>query len=154
MLLFLKRFLVQISMVSLKVMLAKNESISKLPMKLLESCLTISLAKLNKSLTVYLLVVNSSKYFASLNVGVCKEDKIGLKGGQSSTHFLCTLQEPYIIPVLVPTGWFQMSLCFFGHAVRVNKLLVNFINVFFLTGNEIQGTVIFYSSFLKFTLIT
>ena len=52
-------------------------------MKLLESCSTISVAKLNKSLTVYLLVVNGfkigTKYFGSLYVGVCKADKIGLK---------------------------------------------------------------------------
>ena len=34
--LFLKRLLVQISMVSSRGMLVKNESISKLPMKLLE----------------------------------------------------------------------------------------------------------------------
>ena len=48
-------------------------------------------------LTVYLLVNKGSKtgtkHFASLSVGVCKADKIGLKGGQPSTHFLCTLQE-------------------------------------------------------------
>ena len=89
--------------VSSKGMLVKKESISKLPMKLLESCSTISLAKLNESLTVYLLVVNGSKignkYFESLYVGVYKADKIGLKGGQPST------QEPYIIPGLVPTGF-------------------------------------------------
>ena len=93
-----KRLLVQISIVSSKVMLVKSESISKLPMKLLESCSTISLVKLSESLTVYLLSVSGSKigtkYFASLYVGVCKADKIGLKDGQPLTHFLCTLQEP------------------------------------------------------------
>ena len=70
---------------SLRKMLAKSESISKLPMKFLEFCSTISVAKLNKFLTVYLLVVNGSKigtkYFANLYVGVCEADKIGLKGG-------------------------------------------------------------------------
>ena len=80
-----KRLLVQISIVSSKVMLVKSESISKLPMKLLESCSTISLVKLSESLTVYLLSVSGSKtgtkYFASLYVGVCKADKIGLNGG-------------------------------------------------------------------------
>ena len=71
--------------------IVKNESISTLSMKLLESCSTVSVATLNESLTVYLLVVNGSKigpkYFASLYVGVCKADKIGLKGGQPSTRF-------------------------------------------------------------------
>ena len=89
--LVLKRFLVQISMVSSKGMFIKSESISKLPMKLLESCSTISAAKLKESLTVYLLLVNGSKigtkYFASLYVAVCKADEIGLKSGHPSTHF-------------------------------------------------------------------
>ena len=64
----------QISMVSSKGMLVKSESISKFSMKLLESCSTISVAKLNKYLTVYMLLVDGSKlgtkYFASLYV-VC-----------------------------------------------------------------------------------
>ena len=96
-------------MVSSSKMLVKIESISKLPMKLLISCSTVSVAKLNESLTVYLLFVNDSKigaeYFAGLYVGVCKPDKIGVKGGQPSTHFLCALQELYIIPGLVPAGF-------------------------------------------------
>ena len=99
----------QISMISSSEMLGKSESISKLPIKLLESCSTISLAKLNKFLTLYLLVVNDSKrgttYLASLDVGVCKANKIGLKGEQPPPHFLCTLQEPYIIPGLVHIGF-------------------------------------------------
>ena len=57
----------------------------KLPKKLLESWSTFSMAKLGESLTVYLLVVNGSKLdtknFAGLYVGVCKADKIALKGG-------------------------------------------------------------------------
>ena len=57
----LERSLVQISMVSSRGMLIKSESISKLPIKSLESCSTISVVKLNESLTVYLLVVNGSK---------------------------------------------------------------------------------------------
>ena len=89
--LFLKRLLVQISMVFSKGMFVKSDLISKLPMKLLESCSTITAATLNKFLTVYLLVVYSSKigtkYFARLYVGVCKADKIGLEGGQPLTHF-------------------------------------------------------------------
>ena len=57
-------------------------------MKLLESCSAISVAKLNESLTQYLLVVNDSKIGTkSLYVGVCKADKIGVKAGQPSTHF-------------------------------------------------------------------
>ena len=89
--LFFKRLLVQISMVSSRGMLVKIESISKLPMTLPEFCSTISVAKLNKSLTVYLFLVNGSKigtkYFAGLYVGVCKVDKICLKDGQPSMHF-------------------------------------------------------------------
>ena len=104
-------------MVSSRGLLAKTESISKLPMKLLESCSTVSEAKLNESLTVYLLLVYGSKigtkYFASLYVGVCKAGKIRLKGGQPSTYFLCTLQEPYIIPGLVPTVF--RCLCVFSY---------------------------------------
>ena len=57
-----------------------------LPMKLLESCSTISVAKLNESLILYLLVVNDSKIgnknFVGLYVAVCKTNKIGLKSGQ------------------------------------------------------------------------
>ena len=67
------------------------------------------MAKLNEPLTVYLLVVNGSKIayknFTRLYVGVCKADKIGLKGGKTSTHFLCTLKETYIIPGIVHTGF-------------------------------------------------
>ena len=47
-------------MVSSRGMLVKNESVPKLPMKLLETFSTISVAKLNESLTLYLLVVNGS----------------------------------------------------------------------------------------------
>ena len=73
--LFSNRLLVQqISMVSSKGMLVKSESISKFSMKLLESSSTISVAKLNKYLTVYMLLVDGSKlgtkYFANLHV-VC-----------------------------------------------------------------------------------
>ena len=95
-------------MVSSRGMLVESESMSELPMKLLESFSTISVAKLNKPLTVYSLLVSGSKigtkYLASFCVGVCQANKISLKGGQQGTHFLCTLQEPYIIPGLVPTG--------------------------------------------------
>ena len=84
MFLFSKSLLLQISMVSSRGMLVKSESISKITLKSLESCLTISVVKLNRSLTVYLLVVNDSKIgfknFGSLYVGFCKADKIGLKG--------------------------------------------------------------------------
>ena len=53
-----------------------------------------------------LLLVNCSKIatknFPRLCIGVFKADKIGLKYGQSSTYFLCNLQESYIITGLVP----------------------------------------------------
>ena len=66
-------------------------SMCKLPMKLLDSCSTISVAKLNKPLSVYFFVVNGSKigtkYFARLYVGVCKASKDGLKGEQPLTLF-------------------------------------------------------------------
>ena len=92
---FLKRLLVQISMLSSRSILVKVECICNL--------------KLKESLAVSLLVVNdakiTTKYFTSLYIGVCKVDKIGLKGGQLSTHFCCTLQESYIIPGLFPTGF-------------------------------------------------
>ena len=114
MLLFLTRLLVQISMVSSRGMLVKSESISKLSMKLLEPCSTISVERLNESLTVYLLLVNGSKigtkYFASFYASVFKADKIDLKGGEEPTHFLCTLQEPYIIPGLVLTSFRCLSV--------------------------------------------
>ena len=75
--LFLKRLLGQTSIVSSTEMLIKSESMSKLPMKLLEPCSTISVTELNKSLTVYLLVANGSKIgtkiFASLYVGALKQ---------------------------------------------------------------------------------
>ena len=59
-------------------------------------------------MTVYLLVVNGSKigtkYFASLYVGVCKANQISLKRAQHR-HFLWALQEPYLIPALIPPGF-------------------------------------------------
>ena len=147
--LFLKKLLVQISMVSSRRMLVKSESISKFPMKLLESCSTISAAKLNESLTVYLLLVNDSKigtkYFASLYVGVSKVDKYGMKGGQPSTHLLYILQEPYIILGLVPTGFRCQRVS--SDMLLESTSFSNFISAFFLTGNKIQEIVVFYSSF-------
>ena len=102
------RLLVQILMVPSRGMLVKSGLMSKLPVKLLESCSKISVAKLNESLTVYLLVVNDSKRgsknVASLYLGVCKADKIGLKGGKPSIHFLCSLQQPHITLGRVPSG--------------------------------------------------
>ena len=58
---------------------------------------------------MYFLVVNSSKIgtkcFGNLYARVSKADKIGLKGEQPSTQFLCILQEPYLFPGLAPTGF-------------------------------------------------
>ena len=78
-----------------KGLLVKSESLSRVSMKLPESCSTISVTKLNELLTLCLLVVNGSKIvtkcFLSLYVGVCKADKIGLKGTQPSAQFSCVL---------------------------------------------------------------
>ena len=157
MLLFFKKILVQILIVSSRGILVKIESISKLPMKLLESCSTVPVAKLNESLTVYLLVVSGSKIgninFASLNAGVCQADKISLKCGNPSTHIFMHFTRA-IHYTRSSSHWFQMSLCFLGYDVRVNELFINFIDAFFLTDNKIQKIVIFYNSFLKFALIT
>ena len=106
---------------------------------------------------MYLLVVNDSiidtKNIASSYVGVCKGDKTGLTGRQPSTHFLCTLQgtKHYFRPSF---DWFQIFSCFFGYAVRVNKLFINFTDALLLGYNKIQEIIIFYSSFLKSVLIT
>ena len=118
--LFLRRLLVQILMVPSRGILVKSGLMLKLPVKLLESCSKISVAKLNESLTVYLLVVNDSKRgsknVASLYLGVCKADKIGLKGGKPSIHFLCSLQQPHITLGRVPSG--SKCLC-----VSLDRLL-------------------------------
>ena len=107
-------------------------------MKLLESCSIISVA-------VYLLVTNgfefNAKYFTSLYVGVRKAYKFGLKGGKPSTQFLYILHYSRS-----SSHWFQMSLCFYKHAVKVNRF-------FILTANKIQESFIFHSRFLKFALI-
>ena len=128
----------------------------KLPKKLLRSWSTFSMAKLGESLTVYLLVVNGSKLdtknFAGLYVGICKADKIALKGGQPSADFLCTLQEPCIFSGLFPSNF--RCLPVFPEMFRVNKLFINLICTFFLTGNKIPEMIIFYTRFLKFALIT
>ena len=109
-------------MVTSSGMLVKSESISKLLMMLLESCSTISVAKLNDCLTVYLLVVNGSKigtkYFASLYVDVCKADKIGLKGGQPLAHFFMHFTRT-IHSSRPSSYWLQMS----------SQLNITFLNV-------------------------
>ena len=53
-----------------------------------------------------------TKNLARLYAGVCKADKIGRNGGQPSTCCLCTLQFPYIIPGLVPTGFTNLRISF------------------------------------------
>ena len=71
-------------------------------------------------------------------VGVCKACKIGLKYGQPSTLFLCTLQQSYIILGLVPT-YFR---CFCDSSDMLLKstsfLKILLLRFFFLTGNKIQ----------------
>ena len=142
-------------MVSSKGMLVKGGSMSNLPMKLLEPCSTVSETKLNEPLTVYLLVVKiDTKNFASLYADVCKAEKIGLEGGKPPTHFLCTLQAGTMHYSRFSSYWLRMSLCFFGQALRVKNLFINFTDALFLTSNKIQELVTFYSHFLKFALIT
>ena len=53
-----------------------------------------------------------TKNVARLYVGVCKAYKIGQNGGELSTCCLCTLQFPYIIPSLVPTGFTNLHISF------------------------------------------
>ena len=85
-------------------MLVKRDSTSRLPMKNSQNFSE----KTNRSFKVYSLLVNDFKLgiknFANLLVRVLTADKIGGNGGQLSTLHLSTLQSPYIIPGLVPTG--------------------------------------------------
>ena len=124
----LKRLLVQISMVSLREILVKIESMSKLPITLLQSCSKNLVEQLNKFLIVYLAVVDCSriatKNFTNLYVGVCKTNKMVLKANQSLTNFLWTLQEPYIIPGIVPTGF----KCLFVYLDRIFQS-TNFLQI-------------------------
>ena len=53
-----------------------------------------------------------TKNLARLYVGVCKANKIDQNRGQPSTCCLCTLQFPYIIPGLVPTGFINLHISF------------------------------------------
>ena len=125
------------SMVSSRGMLLKSEPVSKLPMKLLESCSTILAGKLNESLTVYLLLVNGSKtdtkHFASLYVGVCKADKTGLKGRQPSTHLYAFYKNHTLFQFFV----FLQTCCLSQQA------FYKFYQWVFLADNKIQEIVIF-----------
>ena len=157
MLLCLKSSLMQISMVYSRWVLVKSEFMSKLTMKLPESWWTITVTKINKSLTVYLLVVNHSeigpKNFGNLYVGVCKVGKFSLKGRHPSTHSACTLQEPYVIPSLVSTSFKFLRVSSDMHAVRVRKLFTNFFNKLILTDNAIWEIINIYSRFPKTAFI-
>ena len=53
-----------------------------------------------------------TKNVATLYEGICKADEIGRNGGQLSTCCLCTLQFPYIMPGVVPTGFTVSSISF------------------------------------------
>ena len=76
-----------------------------------ESWSLISLQKENESLTVYSLTVNSlridKRNFARLYIAVSIADRIGRKGRISFVDelYLWTLDKPYMIPVLLPTGF-------------------------------------------------
>ena len=88
-------------------MLIKRESKSRLPIKYSGSCSTTASAKANESFTVHSLLVADFKIgtrnFANLYVRVLISDEIGQKGRQLLIS-LWTLQSPFIIPGLVPTG--------------------------------------------------
>ena len=113
----------------------KGESITKLPRKLLESCSPTLVAKLKDSLTGYLLVVSGSKigtkHFTRLHVGFVKQIKL-VRKTDNHQHIFYTPYN-YSRP---SSCWCQMFSCFFRHAVRVNKLFINYTDAFFLTGNK------------------
>ena len=75
----------QISIVSSREMLVKNEYTSKLSIDNLGSCSHISSANWNESLAAYSFLVKGFdmgiKNLARLYVGVCKADKIPWNGG-------------------------------------------------------------------------
>ena len=116
------------------------------------------LGKLNDSLSIHLLVVNdsqiSTKNLAILYIDVFKADKTYLKHKQPSTQPFFMYFTRTILHSRYSSYWFQISLGFFGHAVRVNKPFSNFIQAFFLTDTKIQEEhlLIFYF-FLKFALL-
>ena len=73
-------------------MFVNNEVMSRLSIKQSEFCCSISLAKSNKSLTLYSLEVRSlrieTRNLAILHVGVPMAERIGRKAGQLSITFL------------------------------------------------------------------
>ena len=113
--------LVKTLMASLRRILVKSESTSRLPMKILLSWCTISSAKAKESLTVNSLnVIKESlgtKNFTSLLLGVTVAESIVRNDGQTSVVAFCTLQSSYKIPGLHPialissqTTWFLKTL--------------------------------------------
>ena len=86
-----------------------NEAIYKLVL-----LLQISFENENKSLTVYLLMVNSlsvgTKNFAKLYVQVPMAERIGWSGGNllGSSGFLWAFLNPYKTPGLLPHGLIKL----------------------------------------------
>ena len=85
-------------MVSSRGMFTNNEVMSRLAIKQSELCCSISLAKSNESLKLYLLEVKSlsiaTRNLANLHVGIPMNDRIGQKAGQPSITFLWTFARP------------------------------------------------------------
>ena len=115
---FSNSWLMQKLIVSSRVLLVKRESTSKLPLVNERFCSQISFTKWSESFTVYLFLLNVFNVgfnliywtLAWLYVRVCKADRIGLNGGQSSTSCFYTLKSPYIVPSIVPTGFIDLPM--------------------------------------------
>ena len=127
---FGKSWWTQLTKVSSRRMLVKSESTSKLPIVNVGSCSLIFSENWKESLTMYLFIVKGfnigTKNLQRLYVGIYKPNKIGWNGGQLSTCCLCTLQFPYIIPGLVPTGFTGLRISFY----TVLESTITRINVF------------------------
>ena len=85
-------------MVSSRGMFTNNEVMSRLAIKQSELCCSISLAKSNESLKLYLLEAKSlsiaTRNLAILHVVIPMKDRIGQKAEQPSITFLWTFARP------------------------------------------------------------
>ena len=115
-------------------MLVKSDSTSKLAITRLESKLNNSSANENESLTVYSFEIKGAnkgtKIFVNLYVVVPISDKIGRKGGTSSSIGLCILARPYKIPGLEPKGckslYFFSEICCFSLSFLRTSVIQNY----------------------------
>ena len=86
-------------MVSSRGMLVNNEVMSRLAIKQSEFCCSISLAKSNESLTLYLLEVKSlsigTRNLVTSYVGVPLTERIGRIAGEPLITFLWTFAGPF-----------------------------------------------------------